>query len=171
MNKPTVVITHHTGGTDRNPLADSSNATVFDVDMWHKKRWPGFISRLGFHVGYHYFIAKDGTLTQTRHHDEEGAHVIGMNKSSIGVCFAGNFDLTLPTEAQMDTWYKLYGELLKEYPLIPTRPHRAYASKTCHGKLLKDDHFAVHYRMWTINELIKRLRAILAEKLTGRRQK
>jgi hypothetical protein len=46
MNKPTVIITHHFGGTDANPLADSSNATVQDVDSWHKARWPGFISEM-----------------------------------------------------------------------------------------------------------------------------
>jgi len=171
MNKPTVVITHHTGGSDAFPLADSSNATVASVNSWHKQRWPGFISRRGFHVGYHYVIEKDGTLTQTRDHDEEGAHVIGMNRSSIGVCFAGNFDVTLPTQAQMQVWYKLYGELLKQYPNIPTYPHRKYATKTCHGRLLKDDHFAVNYQIFTLMERVRQLRAILANLLTNRRMK
>lgn len=46
MNTPTVVITHHFGGTDAQPLADSSNATVYDVDMWHRARWPDFIAQL-----------------------------------------------------------------------------------------------------------------------------
>jgi len=166
MNIPTVVITHHTGGTDANPLADSSNATVQDVDSWHKARWPGFISRRGFHVGYHYFLSKDGTVTQTRDHDEEGAHVIGMNNKSIGVCFAGNFDLTLPTKAQMESWYKLYSDLLKLYPDIPTYPHRKYATKTCHGKLLRDEHFAIHYQIFSLTQRINQLEAQLANLLT-----
>jgi len=107
MNTPTVVITHHCGGTDAQPLADSSFATVDDVNSWHYARWPEFKSQRGYFVGYHYFISKDGTVTQTRNHNEEGAHVIGMNSKSIGVCFAGNFDLTKPTEKQMNAWYAL----------------------------------------------------------------
>ena len=171
MNKPTVVITHHTGGTDANPLADSSNATVSAVDSWHKTRWPGFISRRGFHVGYTYFISKDGTLTQTRDHDEEGAHVRGMNSRSIGVCFAGNFDLTLPTKAQLDTWHTLYAQLQVQYPNIPTFPHRKYATKTCHGKLLADDYFAKASQIRTLTARLHQLQALLASLLTNRRMK
>ena len=134
-------------------------------------RWPGFISRRGFHVGYHYVIEKNGKVTQTRDHDEEGAHVIGMNTKSIGVCFAGNFDLTLPTKAQMESWYKLYSDLLKLYPDIPTYPHRKYATKTCHGKLLRDEHFAIHYQIFSLTQRINQLKAQLANLLTARRMK
>jgi len=152
-NVPTVIITHHTGGTDQNPLADSSNYTVKQCDADHKARF-GMLSALGWYVGYHYYIEKDGTVTQTRRHDEEGAHVIGMNRKSIGVCFAGNFDVTKPTEAQMSSWNLIYAKLLREYPNIPTYPHRKYATKTCHGKLLKDDHFAMTYHVFSIKERI-----------------
>lgn len=171
MNIPTVVITHHTGGTDAQLLADSSFATVKDIDSWHRARWPEFRSSLGYFVGYHYVITKDGKVTQTRLDNEEGAHVIGMNTKSIGVCFAGNFDVTLPTEAQMQSWYKLYGDLLKKYPNIPTSPHRKYANKTCHGKRLKDDHFAVNYQIFTLKQRVDQYRAKLANLITRRRLK
>lgn len=171
MNTPTVVITHHTGGTDASPLADSSFATVEDINAWHYVRWPNFVSKRGYHVGYHYVIEKTGKLTQTRNHNEEGAHVIGMNTKSIGVCFAGNFDLTLPTEEQMKTWYTLYGELLKQYPNIPTYPHRKYANKTCHGNLLKDDYFAVKYQIFSLTIRINQLKAQLINLLTKKRFK
>jgi hypothetical protein len=122
-------------------------------------------------VGYHFVITKDGTVYQTRKLSEQGAHVIGMNNKSIGVCFAGNFDLTLPTKEQMQAWYKLYGDLLRKYPNIPTFPHRKYATKTCHGKLLKDDHFAVNYQIFTLTQRVDQLRALLASLITNRRQK
>lgn len=134
MNKPTVVITHH--------ALSQKHHTVEDVDAWHRARWPGFTSRNGWHVGYHYVIETDGTVTQTREHDEEGAHTVGMNKSSIGVCFIGNFDLHYPSPAQLEAWDALYRKLQAAYPGIPTKPHRAYANKSCHGKLLSDDYFA-----------------------------
>lgn len=123
------------------------------------------------HVGYHFVITKDGTIYQTRKLSEEGAHVIGMNNKSIGVSFAGNFDLTLPTKAQMESWYKLYSDLLKLYPNIPTYPHRKYATKTCHGKLLKDEHFAIHYQIFSLTQRINQLKAQLANLLTTRRMK
>lgn len=134
MNKPTVVITHH--------ALSQKHHTVRDVNNWHKERWPGFTSRSGYHVGYHFVIEWDGTVTNTRQFDEEGAHTLGMNKSSIGVCFMGNFDNHLPSPNQVKAWKKLYKTILTLYPDIPTKPHRYYASyKSCHGNLLNDTYF------------------------------
>lgn len=171
MNTPTVVITHHTGGTDWQPLADSSNATVHAVDIWHKQRWAGFTSRSGWHVGYHYFISKTGIITRTREHDEEGAHCIGMNRSSIGVCFAGNFDLTMPTPAQLEAWDTVYKEIADKWGNLPTFPHRKYATKTCHGRLLPDDFFARRNQITTLQVRLRQLQAQLLSLLTMRRMK
>lgn len=157
MNNPTVVITHH--------AVSLKTHTVDDVDMWHKERWPGFVSRAGYHVGYHYVIDWDGTVTQTREHDEEGAHCIGMNKSSIGVCFMGNFDRHRPSESQLTAWHNLYTTLGRQFPGIKTYPHRKYATKSCHGKMLSDDYFARESQVMTLKEelqrLIAKLRSIL----------
>lgn len=173
-NNPTVIITHHTGGTDAQPLADSSNYTVEQCDRDHKANPRinlGYPSSLGYYVGYHYYINKSGQVTQTRLHTDEGAHCFGMNRSSIGVCFAGNFDLTRPTEAQMMAWYKLYGELLKQYPNIPTYPHRKYATKTCHGRNLSDDFFAVQYQKFNLTTRLRQLQSQLLNLLTKRRMR
>lgn len=170
-NKPTVVITHHTGGTDANPLADTSHHTVAIINETHKSKWADFVSSLGYHVGYHYVIEKDGKVTQCRKENEEGAHTIGMNNKSIGVCFAGNFDATMPTEAQLNAWYKLYDSIRSRYGRIPTFPHRKYATKSCHGKLLLDDYFTVEKQISNLNTKIAQLRALLANILTRRRQK
>jgi hypothetical protein len=169
LNKPTVVITHHTGGTDANPLADTSGHTVDIINEWHKKRWPDFVSRLGYHVGYHYFIDRQGNITQTREHSEEGAHCIGMNRSSIGVCFAGNFDLTLPTAKQLVAWNRLYKKLRLEFPNIPTFPHRRYASKSCHGKRLSDTYFTFSNQNVRTFNLIEQITLRIASLLSGKR--
>lgn len=151
MNKPTVVITHH--------ALSRKDHTVKDVDNWHRERWPGFVSRSGWHVGYHYVIETNGTVTQTRAHEEEGAHTLGMNRSSIGVCFMGNFDLHYPSSEQIEAWDTLYRKLQAEFPGIPTKPHRAYAPyKSCHGKLLPDDYFAGQsVRLRKIEDLKRRV--------------
>ena len=46
MNKPEWIIIHMTGGTDANPLLDTSNHTAEMVDAWHKAQ------ELGDKYGY-----------------------------------------------------------------------------------------------------------------------
>lgn len=122
------------------PLADSSNYTLAQCDADHKARF-NMKSSLGYYVGYTYFIDKKGVVTQTRKDGEEGAHTIGHNKDSIGICLAGNFDATLPTQAQINSLKHLMAEKVALYniPLDNIVPHRKFATKTCYGKLLSDD--------------------------------
>lgn len=153
LNKPNKIIVHHTGGTDAQPLADSSNATAEQIDSWHKLRWPGFVSNIFFnkkgdyyHVGYHYVIEKDGKVVSCRHVSEEGAHTIGQNLSSIGICLSGNFDVTMPTLKQQTSFIMLFHDLKKLYPEYNLSkstiyPHRKYANKTCYGLNLSDTYF------------------------------
>lgn len=140
MSQLKYIIVHHTGGTDAQPLADSSNYTVQQCDRDHKVRF-NMKSSLGWYVGYTYYIAKDGTITQTRKDGEIGAHTVGYNGNSIGICLAGNFDATLPTEAQIASLKKLLTEKMKLYsiPLENIVPHRTFAKKTCYGNKLSND--------------------------------
>lgn len=143
MNIPTKIITHH--------AVSSKTHTAQDVDDWHKLRWSGFTSSIFknkkgefYTVGYHYVIEWDGTVVQTRDASEEGAHCIGMNTSSIGVCFMGNFDMHMPSKAQEESFVKLYNSLSNTFKnILPSDcvPHRKYAQKSCHGALLSDDYF------------------------------
>ena len=43
-------------------------------------------------VGYHFYIRKDGTLTQHRRLNEVGAHCRPFNRCSIGICYEGGLD-------------------------------------------------------------------------------
>lgn len=143
----TNIIVHHSGGTDANPMQDSSNYTVQMCNNDHKKRF-NMRSSMGWYVGYHYFIDKKGVLIQTRDDQEEGAHCVGYNnhpgdpvsKRSIGIHLSGNFDATDPTKAQVDTLTALLKRKLLEHKIDPKniRPHRGFASKTCYGMRLKE---------------------------------
>ena len=130
---------HHTGGSNANPLNDSSNFTFEQCNELHKQNWD-FISSLGYYVGYHYYISKDGTVKQARADTDEGAHCVGYNTSSIGICLAGNFDATLPTQAQTVSLKNLLKLKSDQYsiPLDKIVPHRKFANKTCYGKKLSD---------------------------------
>lgn len=152
MNVPNKIITHH--------ALSAKHHIAEDVNDWHKTRWPNFVSKDGWHVGYHYVIDWDGTVTQTRYHDEEGAHCIGQNKSSIGVCFMGNFDNHMPSLEQEEAWVKLYEDIGDGMPVYP---HRKYATKSCHGKLLSDDYFARMVEVKRREQLIERIKQLISQ--------
>lgn len=43
-------------------------------------------------IGYHCVIRRDGEVEFGRHFDEPGAHVIGKNYQSVGICMVGGID-------------------------------------------------------------------------------
>ena len=43
-------------------------------------------------IGYHFYIRKDGTMTQHRKLLEVGAHARPYNRCSIGICYEGGLD-------------------------------------------------------------------------------
>lgn len=133
MNIPKYIILHHTGGTDANPLADTSNHTAEQVDAWHRaKGWDG--------IGYNWYIEKSGLLKRGRDESKQGAHTVGYNEVSIGICLAGNFDATLPTIEQVNTLSNLLKEKMVQYNISRDNivPHRKFAVKTCYGRKLSD---------------------------------
>jgi N-acetylmuramoyl-L-alanine amidase len=53
-------------------------------DLWRRKHNP----HLGA-IGYHFVILLGGAVATGRHLDEIGAHVVGNNRRSIGICLIG----------------------------------------------------------------------------------
>lgn len=69
-------------------------------------------------IGYHYGIELVGNqydIFKGRVDDEEGAHCIGFNSKSIGICVVGNFDLLHPCVAQLELLRKLVRSLMRIY--------------------------------------------------------
>lgn len=156
---PEYIILHHTGGTDANPLTDTSHHTFEIVNEWHRQKWnfPSQLSKSGemakiinhphSYIGYQYLITKDGTIHRGRLDTEEGAHTIGQNKNSVGIALAGNFDRPLtwpnnkPTKEQIDSLRVLLTNLVVKYqiPIKKILPHRNFAKyKSCFGNNLPD---------------------------------
>lgn len=130
-NYPSRIFVHHTGGTDKYPLADTSHHTASIVESYHLSRgWDG--------IGYHYFIGKDGDVWLGRPEHRNGAHVRGYNSKSIGICLAGNFDATMPTKEQEESLTKLLREVSERNNISMITPHRSVANKTCYGNNLSD---------------------------------
>jgi len=163
MNKniPNKIIVHHT--------ADKTNAPqISKVNQYHKIRtFPQ--SSLGYFVGYHYFIEKNGDVIQCRKINDEGAHTIGENLSSIGIGLAGNFDIEMPTALQIQSMVRLIDKLIKStiITISTIYPHRHFSPTSCYGILLKDDWAEKQYRIFLNNKLLTALIALkgLYEKL------
>ena len=58
------------------------------IKQWHLRR--GFAD-----IGYHYIIDLDGTIEKGRDESLVGAHCVGKNAISIGVCYIGGCDKNL----------------------------------------------------------------------------
>ncbi len=125
LNNPRYIIIHH-GAGDWN---------FEQVNRHHTEKW-GFISSLGFGIGYQYFISNSGRVYQGRADNEEGAHTIGYNKQSIGICLQGNFEEEQPTPAQMDALKKLVKEKKEKYNIIIVNGHQNFSNTSCPGQNL-----------------------------------
>ena len=90
-------------------------------------------------IGYHYLIEPDGKIKVGRVESQHGAHCIGCNHNSLGICLTGNFDIENPTKDQEKSLKVLLIDLLKGYPKAQIKYHRDFANKTCPGKLISND--------------------------------
>ena len=85
-------------------------------------------NRFGF-TGYHYYITRDGTVTQTRHEQLVGAHAVGYNSHSLGVCYEGGLDIfgkpaDTRTYRQKRALLQLLKRLKAEHPDARIMGHR-----------------------------------------------
>lgn len=108
---------------------EGQNFTVEDIDHWHKQRgWQG--------IGYHYVIYLDGSVHKGRKDEVIGAHCLGHNAYSIGVCYIGGVDKNnkpkdTRTDAQKQALRNLLKSLKAKYPKATIYGHRDFANKAC----------------------------------------
>lgn len=97
-------------------------------------------------IGYHFLIGngslftEDGKLYIGRPEHLVGAHALGYNRASLGICLIGNLDITKPTERQLETLTRLLREKMKQYR-IPSDNIRGHGGlpnirKSCPGRNL-----------------------------------
>lgn len=108
---------------------EGRNVSVKEIDSWHKARGFGGI-------GYHYVIYLDGSVHEGRCLDKVGAHCIGHNRNSIGICYIGGCDRNMKpkdtrTEAQKTALVKLVKSLASSRPGISIHGHYEFAKKAC----------------------------------------
>ena len=89
---------------------------VEDINLWHIRR--GFSC-----IGYHYVIRADGEIERGRAEEKIGAHCLGHNRESIGICYVGGRDkfgryADTRTERQKKAMHLLVKALKAKYPTI-----------------------------------------------------
>ena len=121
--KITEIIVHCTA------TKEGQEISVADVDRWHRER--GFAG-----IGYHFLIYLDGSIHNGRPINKAGAHCVGHNVNSIGICYVGGLDAKgkpkdTRTQAQKVALLTLLKRLKALYPLATIHGHREFANKDC----------------------------------------
>lgn len=132
---PRNLIIHHSGS-----MTSPNNRQFNTINNLHKKSF-NMKSSLGLYMGYHAFIEVDGTLIEARADTDIGAHTLGRNGDSLGVCLAGDFDNQMPSDEQIATLKRYLLDKMKKWT-IPAKnilPHRYFATYSVQtGKYIKN---------------------------------
>ena len=110
---------------------EGKDFTVDDIRRWH-------LARKFSDIGYHYVVYRDGSVHKGRAENLVGAHCVGHNAHSIGVCYIGNgvaADGKTPkdtrTPQQNVALRQLVNQLRFYYPDAQVHGHNEYSNKAC----------------------------------------
>ena len=92
--------------------AVSGATTAEIIAKYHVEEhgWPG--------IGYHYYIRPDGSIQQTQRLETVSWHVSKHNDASVGVCLAGDFTYSPPSQVQVDSAARLVAWLMQERGVV-----------------------------------------------------
>ena len=101
-----------------------------DIRRWHT-RDRGFSD-----IGYHFVVSIDGTVETGRPLHRSGAHCLGHNRHSVGICYVGGLNRHFKsadtrTAKQRATLERLITTLKQAFPEAIVYGHRDFARKDC----------------------------------------
>ena len=105
------------------------DVTASEIRQWHLHR--GFAD-----IGYHFVVRLSGEIEVGRPLWMQGAHCLGHNPGSIGVCYVGGCDAGMNpadtrTAPQRDALAGLLRWLKIHFPAATVHGHREFAAKAC----------------------------------------
>ena len=118
--KTDYIVLHH---------AEAAMCTADYIHRWHLNNgWAG--------IGYNFFVRKNGEIYRGRPVDTVGAHCLGFNSNSIGICAEGAYDSTdtVMPAAQKAALIWLVAELRKVYKTAKAVRHKDLTATSCPGK-------------------------------------
>jgi N-acetyl-anhydromuramyl-L-alanine amidase AmpD len=142
MNKPDYIVIHH------SYMPDLKDGKSFDrIKRYH-------ININGWKdIGYHIIVEYNGNhvkLRRGRSFKDTGAHAIGFNTRSIGICVVGNYDSEPMQKDKKALLLLLIRRLMKRYKIDKSRVigHRetyklrgVELQKSCPGNKISMDKF------------------------------
>jgi N-acetyl-anhydromuramyl-L-alanine amidase AmpD len=119
------IILHH--------AASAGDVSAETIHTWHQSRgWIG--------IGYHFVIRTGGSIEAGRPEHAVGAHAKDANLDSIGICLAGNLDVSPAPEPQIASLVGLVRHLLAKYPGVSVVGHGQVNATACPGRLFPWTH-------------------------------
>lgn len=129
--KPEFIIVHH------SLTSDGASVSWGAIRKYHVETlgWRD----IGYQAGIELVNDKHEVLIG-RMWNEVGAHTIGMNDKSIGICFVGNYDVDMVPDGikQKGLVFIRFLQDLYRIPNQNIKGHCEYAPKTCPGKNLME---------------------------------
>ena len=118
------VVIHHAG---LRKDVDIDVPAIHDMHLGND--WSG--------IGYHFVVHKDGFIEQGRPLEYVGAHALGNNLYTVGICLTGNYSLNLPPREQVLAAEQLTAALCQKYNFEPSNTtifgHRELCATDCPG--------------------------------------
>jgi hypothetical protein len=128
---PTHIIVHH------SLTKDSGTVSWGAIRKYHVEtnKWLD----IGYHAGVE-LVNDQYEVLIGRMWNQDGAHAVGMNNKAVGICFVGNFDVDMPSDAMLDKGLTLirFMQDLYQIPKQNIKGHCEYAPKSCPGKHLME---------------------------------
>lgn len=108
---------------------EGRDVSAADIRRWHRQR--GFAD-----IGYHFVVRLSGEIEVGRPLWKAGAHCLGHNPNSIGVCYIGGCDTHMQpadtrTAPQQQALRELLQWLKRHFPEACIHGHRDFAAKAC----------------------------------------
>jgi N-acetyl-anhydromuramyl-L-alanine amidase AmpD len=117
-NVPNKIILHHT---------KAKNCSIENIHNLHLQNgWMG--------IGYHYFVGKDGSIYIGRPENAQGAHCIGQNTRSIGICTEGDYVTEIMPLMQKNALVELCKDICNRYQISEVGGHKEYCNTDCPGE-------------------------------------
>lgn len=130
-----VVIHHsHRPHLDCGVTEESEQDAILGMHRYHAgKGWGG--------ISYNFLVFQSGNVYEGRGWNRVGAHTVGRNSSSVGICLVMDGEAHAPTKAAIEATMALVTEGVRLGHIAPTHaraPHDRFQQKVCPGQRVKD---------------------------------
>lgn len=126
-------VNHHSACCGWIVVWSTLEQRLWSIENDHASRIWSPLNWFWNHITYHYMIDYVWNIIQVSPELETRWHAwdLAVNKTSIWICYFGNWSATEPSQAQYDAIAILYKELTERYGEITLEEHRNFRATEC----------------------------------------